>query len=76
MDNDQELLDRFAIAAMGQLRINFLALRDGEINTVGRVWADACWELAIEMKKARDRICITAKAAEMDPGPFPVIDKE
>jgi len=69
MDNDQELLDRFAIAAMGVLEVNDESVSDDQ-------FADDCWALAIAMKQARDRICTTAKPAPEHIPPFPVIDKE
>lgn len=63
---DQELLDQFAIAAMGSKQVLWSG-NDAE-------FAGRCWSVAIAMKLARDRIFSTAMAAEMDPGPFPTID--
>lgn len=63
MDADQELLDRFAIAAMHEVYWSELEKS-----------AEHCWSIAIAMKQARDRICTTAKPAQPDPGPFPAID--
>lgn len=73
MDNDQELLDRFAIAAMAKfdesiMRTTNQAMLDRDCEHI--------WRIAMSMKQARDRICTTAKPAEMDPGPFPKIDME
>lgn len=65
MDNDQELLDRFAIAAMGEM-----TWLDHEAS------ADHCWAVAIAMKQARDRIFSTAKPAPEHIPPFPIIDME
>jgi len=63
MNEDQELLDRFAIAAMSTVDW----IRNEED-------ADYCWAVAIAMKQARDRICTTAKPAAEHVPPFPEID--
>ena len=63
-DTDQDLLDRFAIAAMGIPR----DLPDQEHIAA---WA---WKMALEMKKARDYMFTTAQPAHMPPPPFPKID--
>lgn len=71
MDQDQELLDRFAIAAMPEvLRV----ARDSGQPLVAPATADACWSIAIAMKQARDRIFTTAKPAADHVPPFPPID--
>lgn len=66
MNEDQELLDRFAIAAM--------AIVPSITGEGDEDWSDACWQLAIAMKQARDRICTTAKPAQEHIPPFPPID--
>jgi len=72
MNEDQELLDRFAIAALPTV----LQMTGGDPRNIVEPIFDLAWGIAIAMKQARDRICTTAKPAEMDPGPFPKIDME
>lgn len=72
MNEDQELLDRFAIAAMQSFALPFI-YGDGGKEDEAR-YADKCWSIAIAMKQARDRICTTAKPAEDQIPQFPLID--
>lgn len=66
MDADQELLDRFAIAAVYAINLRSHDYPDE--------FADECWRIAIAMKQARDRIFTTAKPADENIPPFPAID--
>lgn len=64
---DQDLLDRFAIAAMPIVNQEVAAERmDCETK---EDFADLCYALACEMKKARDRAC-----GKQEIAPLPVID--
>lgn len=69
---DQDLLDRFAIAAMPVVSFEVAHARMGYATK--EQYADHCYALAIEMKKARDRIFTTAQPAQMEAGPFPKLD--
>lgn len=60
MDQDQALLDRFAREAMHVVNRALLTKDQTMLNCE---YADLCWTIAIEMMKARDRICTTAKPA-------------
>lgn len=67
MNEDQELLDGFAREAMKSVPWDM----DGNFDTHSSA---RCWQIAIAMKQARDRICTTAKPAEDQIPPFPPID--
>lgn len=73
-DTDQDLLDRFAIAAMP---IVSLEVAHNRMHCESKeCFGNLCYSLALSMKQARDRIFQTAQPAQMEAGPFPPIDLE
>lgn len=66
----QDLIDRFASQAMRVVPWTYSEPAHDHLS------ADRCWQIAIAMKQARDRIFTTAQAVDEPIPPFPKLDME